>query len=245
VFGLRKSLKEGDRWSFAARPHEPDASVTVHRLEGETVHVALSGLRLWSATGDEGTTIGHLPIARSALRASVSERLERGVAPSSTFEDGYAQWSEARGGTFSLPLVDVIGIVESSLAPPSALLDRWVGLLRTEPQEALVTFAYRAVLALPTLHFLSDPDRPNAPLFWRFDGRDPCVPVFSDPARASVFVESAALGTPELVSLPTEKAVAWMLDGLAAEGIAYASVNTGTALDLPLYFDVLRQVMAL
>lgn len=244
MFGLRKALKEGDRWSITARPHEPHASATIHRIEGETVHVALAGLRLWSPTGDEGGTIGHLPIAPSVLRESLGERLERGVAPSVTFEDGYGQWAEARGGTFTLPLVDVVGVVESSIAPPDALLDRWVGLLRTEPQEALVPFAYRAVLALPTLHFLSDPDRPDAPLFWRFEGRDPCVPVFSDPSRASAFLESAALGSTGFASLATQKAVPWMLEGLAAEGIAYASVNAGTPLDLPLYFDVLRQVMA-
>ncbi len=219
--------------------------MTVHRLEGEVAHVSLAGLCVCAPPGAEAplSTVSHTPLALAKLGPSLVERLDAGVEVPQAFEQGYAQWKEARGGVFDLELPELISALEAALADPCDVLDHWVRVLRRDRKEDLIPFAYRAVLALPSLTFVSDPENPRTPLLWRYEGRDPCVPVFSDAARAAKFAAAVGLGAGETRRAPTHDAVMWMLDGLAQDGVVYASVNAESGLDLPVYFDVLRPLL--
>lgn len=243
MFGLSSTkAKPGERWRCRARPHEPDATVTVHRIEGGVAHVSLAGLSMCAPAGGEATlsTVGHTPVGMVKLSRSLVQRLDVGVAVPSSFEEGYAQWQQARGGVFDLELPELIGALESALNDPKDLLDHWVRVLRRERKQELIPFAYRAVLALPSLLFVRNPDDSRRPLLWRYPQQAPCVPIFADAARAAAFARALDLGDAATIEAPTSEAVKWMLGDLAADGVAYASVNAESGLDLPLYFDVLR-----
>lgn len=113
--------RPGQEWAFATRPGEEAATLIVLRTEdmgaGNTVvHVAVRGLRMRNENAATGVSseIGHLPFARSALDAS-GLTLRRDSVPIPPFEDGYAEWRDARGGVWSLPVAAVIDAMEEVL----------------------------------------------------------------------------------------------------------------------------------
>lgn len=102
----------GQVWTYHTRPSEPNASLTVLKLEslpkiGLVVHVRLDGIRLHNCSGGpEPTEIGHAPFAREALDRSVVKLIRTGGVP--PFEAGYQNWREACGGVYTITVAEMI-----------------------------------------------------------------------------------------------------------------------------------------
>ena len=65
------------------------------------------------------STFAHLPFSEDAVRQSVDALAEPDGQPYPGFAAGYAQWQAAKGGVFTVPVPDVIGLLNAALhAPP-------------------------------------------------------------------------------------------------------------------------------
>ena len=87
-------LKEGDCWTYEARPGEEGSFLVIRKIEtapkGEVVHISIFGLRIKSSTASNGSTdrIQHLPIFARALRASLKEKVQKTI-PEIDWARGY------------------------------------------------------------------------------------------------------------------------------------------------------------
>lgn len=235
-------LKIGEQWRFRCRPHEEEGQVTIHRVEGDTVHVSLSDVRIFNGI-KVGSTVDHLPISMESLRQSVLTRDGEGAEELASFQTGYAHWKEAKGGVFDTSLAEILNILERSMSEPESLLDHAITTMRELQSDEAIEYAVRCALALPTLCFIRSPDDPAGPLLWQYDDYPVCIPIFSTEARAANFIRDAELEDPSFITAPGGEAIGWMLQGFSDE-VQYASLNGGHDLNLPLYFDVLRQIVA-
>lgn len=109
----------GQRWRFKARPGEEGATFIIGRLEtdqrGDSIaHVSIDGLKLKNkhVAGGIASEIGHSPVALEALRASAVELIETGRAVPASFDEGYQAWRTAGGGVFTMPLAQIVDLIE-------------------------------------------------------------------------------------------------------------------------------------
>lgn len=125
-------LAPGQRWTYSPRPGEETSTLLiVGRDEGPGGEVGysvrLEALQLRNPWTEDGlqTELVHVPLTESALRESLSDRLETGVTLP---DDGgaYASWraSFERGeaGCFSEPVAQVVQIIEDLIVAPSTSL---------------------------------------------------------------------------------------------------------------------------
>ena len=115
----------GQTWSYKNRPGEDGSRITVLEIDhypqaGTIVHVAVSGLHMKNhlAPGGEATVVGHLPLAQSALDASVVVLVGSGAALPD-YRKGYEIWKDAfehgKGGIFTLPVSEIITAMETTV----------------------------------------------------------------------------------------------------------------------------------
>lgn len=211
-------------------------------VEGDTVHVSLDGLVMCSPHGQPARSVGHLPIRQDALAASLVALDGEATSPAG-FQEGIDTWRNANGGVFTMPLSEIVETIEWGMNTPTAVLDhltRELRALRDDARiDAMMPLVMRAVRKQPSLVFLSHPESPNAPLFWQFEGRSPCVVVFTSTERADDFKRRHGLSS-VLITPPNAEAAFEFLRTLRDdEGIEWASVNAGHAQNVPFYLDQL------
>jgi hypothetical protein len=104
----------GQEWSLrSARPSS--IKIVIGLIEPwndkVAIHVSVVGIpRLQAAGTSSFSTIAHLPIERSALAASVDKLLATHVLPAQSFDAGYNEWKEKRGGIYTIPVAQVLGL---------------------------------------------------------------------------------------------------------------------------------------
>jgi hypothetical protein len=109
----------GQVWSFESREFEPDATLTVLKVEsmpkvGVIVHVRLDGIRLRNCSGGpEATSIAHAPFTREAVERSVGRIIRTVAVPS--FEDGYNDWKKHCGGAYTISVKEMVEVDEKTL----------------------------------------------------------------------------------------------------------------------------------
>ena len=102
----------GQVWSFSSRSFEPNATLTILRIEtlpkiGVVVHVRFDGIRLRNCLGGpEPTTVQHAPFAREAIDRSVVRLLSTGAVPA--YEDGYNSWLSHCGGVYTITAAEMV-----------------------------------------------------------------------------------------------------------------------------------------
>jgi hypothetical protein len=111
----------GQTWKYQTRPGEEGSTLTVVKVEsspktGVIVHISLRGLRVKSPGAPTGITreASHVPMDEQALQRSVTE-LVGTQRPLPSYEEGYRAWRSAKGGAFTVPVADVIGLMEQAL----------------------------------------------------------------------------------------------------------------------------------
>ena len=115
---------EGQVWEYRARAGEEGSLVRIQRIEdrpapapGPVYHVAIVGVRLGGPGGQ--TDLPHLPVSRRTLDASVT-RLSGRAASFPNSDEGMAEWRRAAGGVFTLPLAEIVAIVDQAVRAANA-----------------------------------------------------------------------------------------------------------------------------
>ncbi len=106
----------GQEWSIkSASP--TTAKVIIGRVEPwrDKVSVSVSIVDIPIPQGDPGaggvTQIAHIPFDKTALAASVDQKLSDHVSPAPQFENGYEQWKSAKGGIFTIRVEKAIEVM--------------------------------------------------------------------------------------------------------------------------------------
>jgi len=112
---------EGQVWEYKTRPQDAGSLLKIQkistyptRVENRVIyHLSIIGVHL----NDPATTrtISHVPVSREALDDSAT-RLSpaRPFFPAAT--DGIAEWRKANGGVFTVPIAQIINIVEDTMS---------------------------------------------------------------------------------------------------------------------------------
>lgn len=116
---------QGQVWAYQARPQDAGSLMKIQQVEvldGETVyHVSIIGVRF---TRSEALSIvHHLPVSAATLNASVTQHVSAATDFSrAQVNVGIAQWREAKGGVFTIPLAQIVEIVDQKMKalPPPA-----------------------------------------------------------------------------------------------------------------------------
>jgi hypothetical protein len=115
------ALKEGQCWTYAARPGEEDSFLVIRKIEtlpklGEVIHISVFGLKIKSPSALKGYTdqAGHLPISGASLRGSLKEKIQKKI-PDVNWQEGYQMWLEAKGGVFTKPVSDCVSFMEEAI----------------------------------------------------------------------------------------------------------------------------------
>ncbi|MEI9997498.1 MAG: hypothetical protein WDM91_23085 [Rhizomicrobium sp.] len=106
----------GQEWSIkSASP--TTAKVIIGRVEPwrDRVSVNVSIVDIPIPQGNPGaggvTQIAHIPFDKTALAASVDRLIATGVSPAPSFESGYKQWQDAKGGIFTISVEKAIELM--------------------------------------------------------------------------------------------------------------------------------------
>jgi hypothetical protein len=104
----------GQVWEYRTRPADTGSLLRIQRVEqdatlGPIYHISVIGLRLRNQ--DMDPNLPHTPVSRETLDASVT-RLSNKTPNFPDFEPGIAQWRADRGGVFTIPVADIIEIID-------------------------------------------------------------------------------------------------------------------------------------
>ena len=118
-----REYQAGQVWAILTPPDQPDARVTVLRVDhhprlGTVVHITLSGVELPNGS----RVVEHMPLSLAAMNQSVT-KLIREHEPVNADVEGYRQWRSAvaagKGGVFTIPVAQSFETVrEAYLNPP-------------------------------------------------------------------------------------------------------------------------------
>jgi hypothetical protein len=113
----------GQIWRYKTRDVEPFSTLVICYIEphpqlGRTIHISLNNLRIRNPKHPNqfSEVLAHTPIAEGALRASVTQLVQQN-APLPDWQDGYRTWQANNGGVFTLPVSEIVNVVEGSLNP--------------------------------------------------------------------------------------------------------------------------------
>lgn len=104
----------GQIWEYRTRPSDDGSLLKVQRVEnhevlGTVYHISVIGIRFRNP--DMHPELPHTPVSRETLNASVTE-LSTQIPVFPEPEDGIAQWRADDGGVFTIPVADIVEIVD-------------------------------------------------------------------------------------------------------------------------------------
>jgi hypothetical protein len=108
----------GQVWSYHSRDNEPDATITILKVEslpkiGVVLHIRLDGIHLRNCSGGpEPDQIEHAPFTRDAIDRSVVRLIRTGNVP--PFQEGYENWHEHCGGVYTITVAQMIAVDEQT-----------------------------------------------------------------------------------------------------------------------------------
>jgi len=111
---------EGQVWQYRTRPSDPDSLIKIQKIDTDPrrpvnrtiYHISIIGIRL----NDPAVRreISHVPVTREALDDSVIRAIPgRPAFPEAS--DGIAEWRRVKGGVFTLPIAQIIDVVEQTM----------------------------------------------------------------------------------------------------------------------------------
>jgi hypothetical protein len=117
-----RTYEEGQVWEYRTRPQDAGSLLRIHRIapdphEGapRTVyHISLIGVRLGGPDAAPAP-IGHLPVARQTLDASVL-RLSDARPQFADTDEGIAIWTaDENAGVFDIPVAEIVDVAEAAI----------------------------------------------------------------------------------------------------------------------------------
>jgi hypothetical protein len=114
---------EGQVWEYNTRPQEAGSLLKIQRisvLDGKSVyHLSLIGVRF--SRRDIAGVLPHIPVSKETLDASVTKRSSSTAAfPTTAVDEGIAEWQRAKGGVFTIPVSEILDIVDQQMSQASS-----------------------------------------------------------------------------------------------------------------------------
>lgn len=111
----------GEVWSYKNRPQDEGSLLTILKTErspiGNIVHISLNNLKIKRPLPNPPefiTEAGHVPIREKELLKSVIEKVKKGNGIPDENE-GYLLWKEKAESAFTVPLSEIVDIMERTL----------------------------------------------------------------------------------------------------------------------------------
>ena len=109
--------EEGQVWAFDVENSGDDNALIIQRIEPaedtgfpyDVYHISMF-VDIPLGEMDE-LVVGHLPVSRETLDASVTETSERDMSTFSDWEEGYREWQNAKGGVFTIPMDEIVAFL--------------------------------------------------------------------------------------------------------------------------------------
>jgi len=112
----------GQVWTYKTRPGEEQSVLQINKVEnveklGRIYHISVFHLHVSVPGAPEGfvSELPHLPVSQKSLDDSVL-LLSKEPAQDVDFEEGYREWTEASGGVFTMPVAEVVDVVETTVS---------------------------------------------------------------------------------------------------------------------------------
>lgn len=111
---------EGQVWLYRNRPSDPDSLLKIQKIDTDPkravnrtiYHISIIGVRL----NDPGVRreISQVPVSRESLDDSVTREIPgRPAFPDAS--EGIAEWRRVKGGVFTIPVAQIIDVVEQTM----------------------------------------------------------------------------------------------------------------------------------
>ena len=112
-------------WSYNTRPSEPDAKLTIVKIEGQdsignVIHVYVSNVKVKTSSNPDkySETISHMPFSEAAIDLSVIKQL--GTATElPDFKEGYGEWRQSfdsgHAGVFFITVRKAVEYMETTM----------------------------------------------------------------------------------------------------------------------------------
>ncbi|GAA4348271.1 hypothetical protein GCM10023185_04060 [Hymenobacter saemangeumensis] len=126
---LREATKSkyqvGQVWAYNTRPSEPDAKLTIVKIEGQDsigniIHIYVSNVKVKTSIKPEkySETISHMPFSEAAMDSSVTKQL--GIVKSlPEYSEGYNEWRQSfdagNAGVFSITVGKAVEYMERTM----------------------------------------------------------------------------------------------------------------------------------
>ena len=112
---------EGQVWEYQTRPADAGSLIKIQRIEpfpaghptAKVYHISVVGVSFGGRK--QAAAIGHLPVSRETLDASVT----RLATDQPTFPDaseGIEVWREASGGIFTSPIKEIVEVLDKQVS---------------------------------------------------------------------------------------------------------------------------------
>jgi hypothetical protein len=110
---------EGQVWSYKTRPQDTGSLLKIQKIaingRSRIYHISIVGLH-FSSPGIAGM-LPHIPVSDATLDASVTKLATTSETfPNSSLEAGIDEWRKANGGVFTIPVAQIIDIVDKQTA---------------------------------------------------------------------------------------------------------------------------------
>lgn len=106
-------------WEYRTRPQDAGSLLKVQRVtmmgENRVYHISVVGVHF--ATPGIAGILPHVPVSDKTLDASVTKlSAEKRDFPTSALDEGIEEWRAARGGVFTIPMSQIVGIIDEQTA---------------------------------------------------------------------------------------------------------------------------------
>jgi hypothetical protein len=121
----KSKYQVGQVWSYNTRPSEPNAKLTIVKVEGQDsigniIHIYVTDVKVKTSSnlGKYSETISHMPFSEAAIDSSVTKQIGS-VANLPDFEEGYNEWRRSfdagHAGVFSITVGKAVEYMETTM----------------------------------------------------------------------------------------------------------------------------------
>jgi hypothetical protein len=108
---------QGQIWEYKTRPQDAGSLLKIQRIETQgnlpVYHISVIGVHVGGSVTP--AALQHLPVSDQTLDASVTRLSQATPDFPTTFEEGISTWREAKGGVFTIPVAEIVDIVDQTI----------------------------------------------------------------------------------------------------------------------------------
>ena len=128
---VKSKYRVGQVWAFKSRPSEPNAKLTIVKIEpdgklGNIIHVYVDSVKIKTSAKPVkySYVVSHMPFSEAAIDSSVTKKMGE-VTNLPDFQEGYDEWhtsfESGNGGVFSIPVEKSIEYMETTMLKGSVV----------------------------------------------------------------------------------------------------------------------------